>query len=192
MLVFLKKAPFVFVASLLAGFIPVASGLRSSLAIARTFSSKDAKQLSNSFQVWEELPPCDATELPSADLFLVFSQSLEHSKVARDAVKQVEQLFHETGGWGKCVNNVFSFGVNIDPSQDIYASKDQSTNALWVNGPNRQFERTVRELQRHGRGASYDFMYLMEMDSVPIQPFWLDRIQEEIANQPTDFAILGR
>jgi len=62
---------------------------------------------------------------------------------------------------------------------------------LWVNGPNRQFERTIRAVQMSEYG-SYDLMYFMEMDSVPVQPNWLDALMDGIRTEDSEFAILGR
>jgi hypothetical protein len=61
----------------------------------------------------------------------------------------------------------------------------------WVSSPNLQFARTVRTLQGVTWG-SYKVMIMMEMDSVPMKPFWLDAIVNEIDSQQHDFAIIGR
>jgi hypothetical protein len=177
------------IAASVASLCPVAA---HNIAIARTFSLQDATKLPSSFNVWDTYPPCDGTKSASVDLFLVFSQSLENSTVAQDSIEHVQRKFQETNGWGQCIGRVLSFGVDIDPESDIYKSKEQDTNVLWVNGPNRQFERTVRKLQEGRVWGFYEFMYLMEMDSVPVKPFWLDTIVNEIENQPRGFAILGR
>jgi hypothetical protein len=161
------------------------------LAIARTFSSNDANQLPASFGVWDTHPPCIGKNKPSVDLFLAFSQSLENSPIADAAVAEVAQKFQETNGWGDCIANLFAFGTDIAPGQDMYNSKEQALNPLWVNGPNRQFERTVRKIQNHP-WESYELMYLMEMDSVPAKDYWLDILLEDIEAQPREFAILGR
>ena len=162
------------------------------MAIVRTFSPKDIKQLERSFDVWEEFPPCQG--VPSSaevDLFLAYSQSLEGSSDAKLAIDGIKRKFAETGGWDNCIAEVHAFGVDIQPDRDIYKAKEQDSNPLWVNGPNRQFERTVRTIQR-GKFGSYDLMYLMEMDSVPIKPFWVDLIIDDINAKPNEFAILGR
>jgi hypothetical protein len=166
-------------------------GHASNFAIARTFSLHDATELPGSFDAWNSHPPCEGTASAYVNLLLVFSQSLERSSVAQSAIKEVRRRFQETGGWDNCIGRVLAFGVDIDPDSDTYKPSEQETNPLWVNGPNRQFERTVRKLQE-ARFGFYDSMYLMEMDSVPVKAFWLDIILDEINGQKRDFAILGR
>ena len=92
--------------------------------------------------------------------------------------------------WGACFQNVSAFGVDIPAKLDLYDSKSQSKDTMWVNGPNRQFEKAIRKLQSN-QERHYDVVYLMEGDSVPVKPYWLDAIYNEIkSNKP--FAILGR
>jgi hypothetical protein len=178
-------------AAILLSRSPIASEAKTNIAIARTFSLNDAASLPDSFDIWDTHPPCNGTASAVVDLFLVFSQSLENSSVARSSIDQIQQRFQETNGWGQCIGRVSGVGVDIDPDLDMYRSNEQETNPLWVSGPNRQFERTVRTLQG-GTWGSYEVMILMEMDSVPVKPFWLDAIVNEINSQRHDFAIIGR
>jgi hypothetical protein len=97
----------------------------------------------------------------------------------------------KTNGWNRCIDRVVGFGVDLDPESDTYRSKEPDTNVLWVNGPNRQFERTVRHLQS-SPWTDYELLYLMEMDSVPVRSFWLNAKHREIRVQTNDFAIIGR
>jgi hypothetical protein len=106
-------------------------------------------------------------------------------------MEQVQQRFVTTSGWNQCIDRVVGFGVDLDPKDDIYRLKEQDTNVMWVNGPNRQFERTVRHLQS-STWTDYELMYLMEMDSVPVRSFWLDALLSEIRVQTSDFAFIGR
>lgn len=160
------------------------------LAVARTFCTGDAKALAESFDQWNDLSPCEHGSDMKADLFLVFSQSLSASPVAQAAVDSIEQKFHETEGWNGCFSRLVAIGVDIDSETDLYQPKQQQTNHMWVNGPNRQFERTIREIQS-GVWGDYESMYLMERDSVPVKSFWLDALVSDIEKQQP-FAILGR
>ena len=188
----------------LLSWLMTGSHAMGTFAIARPFSLHDAPKLAESFDIWSTFPPCldyrhlrldDGTDPP--DLYLIYSQSFQNdateadddeaSLLAKLAIRQVEQKFNETNGWGNCFNRLHSLSVDIAPEHDIYRKQDQDKNPMWVNGPNRQFERTVRKLQ-----PLTDLLYLMEMDSVPIKPYWLDIILTEIANQKSEFAILGR
>ena len=163
----------------------------SKIAIARTFSLPDASKLPESFDDWSTFPPCSGKPKYSADLFLVFSGSLNKSSDVVSAINTVSSIFKETTGWGDCIDKVIGIGCDIEPSLDIYKPQEFGTNPLWVNGPNRQFERTVRALQQSTDGP-YDYMYLMGMDSVPIKPNWLDLLVGEIENKTRDFVMIGR
>ncbi|CAJ1948315.1 unnamed protein product [Cylindrotheca closterium] len=159
-------------------------------AIARPFSLHDVSSLESSFDVWSTYPPCsDGPAIGQPKLFLVYSQSFENDNaiVAKSAIQSVELLFNQTKGWGKCFSQVVGLAVNITSEDDLYRKDEQATNVLWVNGPNRQFERTARALKDEG----IDLFYLMEMDSIPISEYWLDTLVEEIQTQPIDFSILG-
>lgn len=174
------------------------------MAISRPFSEADAHLLPESFEAWETHPPCrgqtdgddddDAALVVKTDLLLVFSQTLRSSLHAQQVISEIKKKFHQTQGWGNCIFKVAGIGVAIDPDQDIYDSKQQDSNPLWVNGPNRHFERTVRFLQSLDgeREQKPELMYLMESDSVPVRDYWLDALAEEFRKKPLGFAILGR
>lgn len=110
---------------------------------------------------------------------------------AQASIRAVEAMVEEGEDWSSCISKVLGIGVDIDPTQDMYRLDLQKSNPLWVNGPNRQFERTIRAVQMSQYG-SYDLMYYMEMDSVPVAPYWLDALMEGIRRQASEFAILGR
>jgi hypothetical protein len=169
-------------------FVDSTLGLRN-FAIARPFS-QDAPLLPNSFDVWSTYPPCREGDDDPPDLYLVYSQSFENNQtsIAKSAVEEVERIFEETSGWGDCFGQIHTLAVDIAPEDDLYKKFEIDTNVMWVNGPNRQFERTVRSLQ----GAGVEIFYLMEMDSVPTKPYWLDILVQEIESQESEFAILGR
>lgn len=163
------------------------------LAVVRTFCPNDIDFLVASFDDWKELTPCRESykqENYKADIFLIFSQYLSESKEALDAIAELYEIFKATNGWNRCFENIYAIDVNIEPSMDLYLPSEQMDNAYWVNGPNRQFERSIRAVQQSEHGE-YECMYLMEGDSVPVKKFWLDKLMREVKrNRP--FAILGR
>ena len=169
----------------------------TNFAIARPFSVGDFQELAASFDVWEVFPPCAANEgdddiKPSgiigsrADLFLVYSQSIDLSPEAQEAVSAVEEIFERTNGWNGCIGQVRALSAGIVPTLDIYDPSAQGHNSLWVNGPNRHFERTIRLIQTE----NYDAMYLMEGDSVPVADAWLDSLLSDVENH-RPFDVLG-
>jgi len=157
------------------------------IAIARTFCEVDAMNLVSSFDVWDKFPPCQEKPLLPVDLVISFSRALEDSPVARLAVEETRKRFEETQGWNQCFERFIYFGTNIPADLDVYDAKQQNMDANWVNGPNRQFERTIRMVEALG---DFELMYLMEGDSVPQKKYWLDAITTEI-NEMRPFAVLG-
>ena len=161
-------------------------------AIARPFSATDVEKLAASFDEWEIYPPCAADEDENmltgarADLFLVYSQSIDLSPEAQEAVSAVEEAFQRTNGWNGCFGQIRTLSAGIEPKYDIYDPSAQGNNTLWVNGPNRQFERTIRLIQTE----KYEAVYLMEGDSVPVADAWLDSLLSDVEiHRPFD--ILG-
>jgi hypothetical protein len=72
-----------------------------------------------------------------------------------------------------------------------YAPPQQQINRLWVNGPNRQFEKGLRAAQFPVFDAfGYQLVYLMEPDSVPLRRFFLDVLRGEIEER-RPFSVLG-
>ena len=202
-------------------FVYGADGTTMRMVIARPFSINDLQRLSQSFDSWDEHPPCsNIAEIVEGnksstssqfndikvDLLLVYSRTLEQAEDndsnVKDAIEKVTKKFHQTRGWDSCIRKVHSIGVGIDPNLDFYNATQQTTNPLWVNGPNRHFERTIRFLQQAapGEGGSQmkaDVMYWMEMDSIPVKGYWLDALTSEMYkvhqnNGDDGFAILGR
>jgi hypothetical protein len=164
---------------------------QTKIAIVRPFSLPDALKLPTTFDAWNKFPPCSEAPTYSADLFLVFSRSLKESSDIVDVINGIGSIYMETNGWTGCIDKVIGVGCDIAPSLDIYNPQEFRTNPLWINGPNRQFERTVRALQQSPDGP-YDFMYMMGMDIIPIKPNWLDFFIDEIESSTRDFAMMRR
>ena len=163
------------------------STINNRLVLVRPFSASDINSLAPSFDIWDQYPPCSTShgEDVVADLFLVYSQSLESSPEAQEAVARVTDKFRGNNGWG-CFGNIAAIDANIQSNLDIYQPKEQETNPAWVNGPNRHFERIIRA----GQAKGYETLYLMEGDSVPVKASWLDSLLLD-AELKRPFAILG-
>jgi hypothetical protein len=154
------------------------------LAIARTFVSADFDSLVESFQKWPS--PCQGGRRDTtADLFLVYSGDLTNNNELLGQVEDVVELIG--AAYSKCFGKVEWFSCHIPKEVDIYEPLLQRERHDWVNGPNRQFEITFRKLQSMG----YDTMFLMEADTVPLKPFWLDLLQRDIEDK-APFSLLGR
>lgn len=161
------------------------------IAVTRTFSLSDISKLPATFDAWNTFPPCTGAPTYSADLFLVYPKSLKNSNGIMDFINGIRSIHTETNGWGGCIDNVIGIGCDIESSSDIYDPQEVKTNPLRVNGPNRQFERTVHDLQRSLDGP-YDLIYLMEMDIVPIKSNWLDLFVDEIESNTMNLAMTRR
>ena len=164
---------------------------KTKIAIARPFSLSDASKLPATFDAWNLFPPCLDTPAYSADLLLFFSGSFKKSSGIVDIINEVGSIYTKTSGWGDCIDKVVAIGCDIKPSTDINKPQEFQTNPLWVNGPNRQFERSVRALQQSS-GESYDFLYLMGLDSNPIKSNWLGAFVDEIENTTRGFVTMRR
>jgi hypothetical protein len=164
--------------------------VQSDFLIIRTFCPKDTDMLIATFDQWISFPPCDSST-PSVkkpvDILLYFSQTLDLYPKIKQSIERMFQV-NEDGSlpWAKCIGRLMIDDARIAQADDLYLPHEQTTNELWVNGPNRQFERGLRLAQRMG----YQDTYLMEADSRPIKKYWLDDLQAEIASK-RPFAILG-
>jgi hypothetical protein len=158
------------------------------LAVVRPFSPNDQEALEKSFIKWNEFVPCDLSKVPSedsVDLFLSFSQDLSRSQASREFIRRFRT---RQGTWRKCFKNIIILECKIPPGEDLYKPLEQFHNMNWVNGPNRQFERT-NEAISSTRGL-YEAWYLMEGDSVPVAPFFLETLMAEL-KRATPFGIFG-
>ena len=138
------------------------------------------------------------------DVLLSFSQNLEDYPEAAENVARVLRLFGKDGDgdgnegktnldrapWSRCFRNVHTISAKIEPVDDIYHPAEAHRNPLWVNGPNRQFASSLRSAMS-GEFGSYDAVFIMEGDCVPVRDYWLDSLLDE-AEGAAPFAILGR
>lgn len=169
------------------------------MIILRTFCPFDIDKLADGFDSWVNFFPCGNAELspPPADrmgvdILLYFSAAWDLWPKAKESADTIVRNFN--GGvypWSRCFGNMYVDSALLPPEQDAYEPPKQQINRLWVNGPNRQFEKGLRACQfpvteAHG----WQLAYLMEPDSVPLRPFWLDRLLKEIEERRS-FAVLG-
>jgi len=159
------------------------------MVILRTFCPFDIDELVLGFEDWSTFFPCSgaAENLLNVDIMLYFSQSWELWPKAKEAADAIVTKF-DNGEypWSTCFGAVHIGTAAMEPSQDFYAPPQQQINRLWVNGPNRQFEKGLRKSQELG----YELAYLMEPDSVPLKTHWMDIIRTEIEERRS-FAVLG-
>ena len=158
------------------------------LLIARSFSYPDLDKLEKSFDEWHSNVPCRKTK--NIGLILYFSGSFAKNPDIEIRVKDLKyRLNSEKSPWGKCFQKVEIFDADIPRSQDIYNESAYGIDLNWVLGPNLQFNRLLNDVNT-GRFGDFDLLYLMEPDSVPLKPYWLDAIIDEIRDE-APFAILG-
>eukprot|EP00592_Proboscia_alata_P017761 CAMPEP_0194392952 /NCGR_PEP_ID=MMETSP0174-20130528/123023_1 /TAXON_ID=216777 /ORGANISM="Proboscia alata, Strain PI-D3" /LENGTH=896 /DNA_ID=CAMNT_0039188573 /DNA_START=356 /DNA_END=3047 /DNA_ORIENTATION=+ len=173
-------------------------GKKARYALVRPFSPNDAIKLSLTFDAWDTFFPCNEataqrtngelnSDLPyTIDLYLVFSRKFSDFPTAESAVDGIGDRFSRHDGWGRCFGAIFPIENNMSEEEDKYEPKAVQDNPMWVNGPNRQFERSYRYIQSRG----YDAMFLMEADTYPRGTEWMDQLLTEV-QQKAPFAILG-
>jgi len=159
---------------------------QADIAIVRPFAVSDYASLLRSFSEWNSFIPCNSSETVNADIFLVFSQDLDdYSSIS----SVIEDFLSEPDDWMRCFNSINAISAKISLIDDIYTPHQSHNNSFWANGPNRQFNFIAKAMADQTWG-SYDFWYLMEGDSTPIKPYWMEQILDE-AQFYEPFAILG-
>mmetsp|Transcript_26422 Transcript_26422/g.55787 ORF Transcript_26422/g.55787 Transcript_26422/m.55787 type:complete len:542 (-) Transcript_26422:97-1722(-) len=170
-----------------------------SIAIGRPFAVHQIDELVASFDEWKTFPlsrhGCKNFEIGSSSnrigLVLSFPREGDPHRYPEvyEAYKKIQEMWRETNGWGGCISSVDLMFANIDKEYDIYANFFDKEEGYynWVNGPNRQFERLFRFIQKTKK---FDVWYLMEPDSHPRRDFWLDHLLEEV-REKQPFAMLG-
>lgn len=163
-------------------------GTTARVALVRPFVEKNADKLSQSFDLW--LTACDAANTTKSgakfDLILLYSQDAGTAQRVVNEIKS--KLQHPKSGWAGCVGKLQVLSAHIPPEKDIYDLQAQNQRSDWVLGPNLLFLRAFRMIQNLG---SYETMYMMESDSIPLKSLWLDKLHDEIeALRP--FSMFGR
>jgi hypothetical protein len=83
-----------------------------------------------------------------ADILLFFSASWDLWPKALETSEEIVRKFNEGYyPWSRCFGKIMIDSAKMDPEQDLYDPPKQRTNRLWVNGPNRQFEKGLRTAQ---------------------------------------------
>jgi len=79
---------------------------------------------------------------------LFFSASWDLWPKALETSEEIVRKFNEGYyPWARCFGKIMIDSANMDPEQDLYDPPKQQVNRLWVNGPNRQFEKGLRTAQ---------------------------------------------
>lgn len=159
------------------------------MLILRTFATSDYQNLIRGFESWNSFDPCSGiSNMTKVDILLFFSAPWSSWPEARVAAEFVSTSFH--GGnysWAHCFDRMYLGSAMIPLEEDLYDTRLMGVHELWVNGPNRQFERAMKVAGQRG----YEVVYLMESDSQPVQVHWLDSLLAEIDTK-SPFAVLGR
>lgn len=173
------------------------------LALLRPFGKQKTTSLSDSFDEWNHFLPCDYNfkhedyddEEVIIDIFLSFSQSFSRDPIAKREAEEMLNNFlinrndMANESWARCFRNFHLIETNIDASNDLYLPIEAQTNGLWVNGPNKQFYSSMKQIMKN-QDEQYDAVLLLEHDCIPIKQFWLDTFLTE-AETKGSFAILG-
>ena len=169
------------------------------LAIVRPFAPKEKSTIVNTFKAWKDYTPChgghrgDAeTEYAKVDFFLSYSQSLHDAVQVKEKVERMIASFRSdknASPWNGCINEIYAIDAHIAPKDDMYLKHMQGKDKKWVNGPNQHFLTTLSEM-RDGVYGTYEAVFIMEKDMVPVRKYWLDSLLEEM--EETNFAMLGR
>jgi hypothetical protein len=182
--------------------------------LTRPFYAGDAQALKDSFDRWEQFPPCVldaesnapvarglpiqmvlyyAREIPSGNGSIASTVDADYAgddvpeTMAASLSATIAQLLTETDSaeWRNCFTTITLLGANLTEAQDQYHNRrDEPT---WNLGPNMQFYRMLDHMSAH-QDAS--IMYYMEGDSVPVATGWLDAIVVEIESS-LPFSVLG-
>jgi len=172
------------------------------IALLRPFSSKRASSLVESFDIWDEFPPCrekDTTEIVINDqqyeihIILSYSQSYSSSTAADNSTTYLIENFQNYAWSRKCISSIRRIETGIPPGEDLYNPAEAGSNRMWVNGPNLQFLNSIEAIQAE-EGGSFDYVVLMESDVIPVRHFWLDILLNEISLESESaggFAIIG-
>jgi len=165
------------------------------MVILRTFCPFDIDELANGFDAWATMFPCENHDanstaggnLVDVDILLFFSAAWELWPKAKETADGIIAKFDAASyPWARCFGKMAVDSAMLAPEEDLYSPPMQQTNRLWVNGPNRQFEKGLRASQSKG----YQLAYLMEPDSVPLSPKFLDELRTEVEER-RPFAVLG-
>ncbi|CAJ1431512.1 unnamed protein product [Effrenium voratum] len=118
------------------------------------------------------------------DLVLVYSQSFAENDAALTAASNVQAAWEvQNQTWHTCFRQVVLEQANLSADQDVYDSRGYTVRKDWVNGPNSVF-RFVLGSFYEGNFSNYDAFYFMELDAVPVQPWWLEQFVGEALYYP--------
>ncbi|CAE7350571.1 CSMD1, partial [Symbiodinium natans] len=155
------------------------------LAVVRTFASEqEVTGLTEAIALWNELLPCSGPTWVPVDLLLVYSQNFDLTPSALVAAKEVQSSFENGTAWAPCFRSVFIESANLSATEDVYDNRGYAIRKDWVNGPNSVFRFILGSFFNGTFPATYDSFYFMEIDAVPVRPFWLDQFIAEATIYP--------
>jgi hypothetical protein len=181
------------------------------VAVVRPVSPHDVDSLLASFDLWADtkFPPCEKSDNSfqehNVDLIISFSRTTDETRVLES---RVSEAFERTSGWNNCFARFFTIDCGLTQAEDKYNESLQTSDVMWVNGPNAQVchpgssSQGVRYLVSHivvtkfrrtfaaVKNSTYETFYFMEADSYPQVGGWLDLLLHEI-EQLRPFGILG-
>lgn len=175
------------------------------IALLRPFSSKRASSLVESFDIWDEFPPCKEKnnaefseravneEQYEIHIILSYSQSYSSSIAANNSTSYLIEHFRNYAWSHTCISSIRRIETHIPPEEDLYNPAEAGNNRMWVNGPNIQFLDSIETIQAEKWG-SFDYVFIMESDVIPVQQYWLDTLLNEVSLESKSaegFAILG-
>ena len=180
------------------------AGRQPRVALVRPISTGGGQSLLESFDLWDTHWPCTGANMPYVvDLFISYSQTLDAEAHPDDveAIELIKSKYNAHEGWNGCLSRFSVIEVNMDPYMDKYNRSDEQTDPMWVNGPNEQFRRSIREIMKKTKKVvngdqeevepEYEIAFIMETDAKPANWGWMNSLLQDFeVKEP--FAILGR
>ena len=167
----------------------------ASVALVRPFSPGDAHLLRKAMEEWNDHIPCNSKidQTVPVDLILAYSRNLhEDDEVLETYI--IDELISKnaTGAiihrnWKECFREIHYMNLGFTPKEDIYDKRQKGRMLDWVAGPNKVFRTVYQKMHE----KQFETMFLMELDALPLQDFWLDTLLEEMKER-RPFAVLGR
>ena len=167
-----------------------------SLVLVRPISPWDIHLLEKSLEEWNQFIPCNQNRTTnevryqSIDLVLAYSRDLHQDDETVESFIINELILPQSSSakkWNKCFGEIQYVNLRLSPEEDVYDPKQQGQRLDWVSGPNKVFRTVYQKIDE----KDYETMFWMEMDTHPLQEYWLDTMIEELEEQ-RPFAILGR
>jgi hypothetical protein len=161
----------------------------SRISIVVPFIEQQISRVLENLDLWNDYPPClwTSTEPRGYELFLIFyvSRPWNESPDLMQALNQIRALINENNAISKCVDHVMFLSAQLSPEEDI---RDNVSGAMNTQGPNLMFYRIFSKL----KPLNIAYMLWYEPDVIPVQLYWMDKLNLIIASKLNDdFLIAG-